>query len=77
MLQGVTVCCSVMQCAAVLGSVLQCAAVCCSVLDCVAVRVSAWLCDATCCNLLYRVAVHCIVLQHFALRGSVVVCYSG
>ena len=36
-INGVAVCCRVLQCAAVCCSVLQCVAVCCSMLQCVAV----------------------------------------
>jgi len=41
--EGESVCCSVLRCAAACCSVLQCAAVCCSVLQCVAVY-------AVCCS---------------------------
>jgi len=51
-LQCVAVFCSVLQCAAVSGSVLQCVAVCCSVLQCVAVRDSVLQWAAVCCNVL-------------------------
>ena len=54
--QGVTVCCSVLQCVAVYCSVFQGVTVCCSVLQCVAV----------CCSVLQGVAVCCSTLQHTA-----------
>ena len=45
-------CCSVLHCAAVYGSVLQCVAVCCSALQCVAVYGSVLQCVAVCCSVL-------------------------
>ena len=50
MLQCITVCCSVLQCAAVYYSVLQCITVCCSVLQCVAVYYSVLQCVAVYCS---------------------------
>ena len=56
-------CCRVLQCFAVFGSVLQCVAACCSVLQCVAVCCSVLQCVAVCCSVLQCVAVRCSALQ--------------
>jgi len=70
--QCVAVCCSVLQCGAVVGrrsalflsfSVLQCVAAWCSVLQCVAVCCSMLECVAVCCSVLQCVAVCCSELQ--------------
>ena len=66
-LQCVAVCCSVLQCVAVL---LQCVAVCYSVLQCVAVRCSVLQCVAVCYSVLQCVAVCCSVLQCVAVCWS-------
>ena len=85
-LQGVylsplTVYCSVLQCVAVFGSVLQYLndenggdafiAVCCSVLQCVASCRSVLQCVVVCCSVLQCVAVCCSVLQCVAVCCSV------
>jgi len=56
----VVVCCSVLQCVAVLGAV-YCGAVCCNVLQCVAVCCSSW------CSVLRCIAAHCNVFQCIAV----------
>jgi len=70
------VCCSVLQCVAVLCSVLQCGAVYryhpCSAdvnLHCIAVRIA--VCVAVCCSVLQCVAVCCSVLQCVAMCCNV------
>jgi len=67
-------CCSVLQCAAVLCSVLQCVPMCCSVLQCVVVLHSVLQCVAVCCSVLQCVAVCCSVLQCVAVCCSVLQC---
>jgi len=57
------VCCSVLQCAVVGCSVLQCVAVCCSGLQCGVVGCSVLQCVAVCCSRLQCVAVCCSALQ--------------
>ena len=61
-------------CREVYGSVLQCAAVCCSVLQCWAVYYSVLLCVAVCCSVLQSVAVFYSVLQRAAVCCSVPHC---
>jgi len=68
-LQCVEVCCSVLQCVAVL---LQCVAVCCSVLQCVAVCYSVL---QYCCSVLQCVAV-CASLESLVCCSIVSVCCS-
>jgi len=63
--QGVAVCCSVLQCAAIRWSVLKCVAR--DVLQCLAVCCSVLQCVAVCCSVLQFVAVCCSVLQCVAV----------
>jgi len=61
-LQGIAVCCSVLQCVVVCSSVLQCVAVSCSVLQCVTVCCSVLQCGAMRHSVLQCVAVCCTAL---------------
>jgi len=71
-----TVCCSVLQCVAVCGSVMQCFTVCCNVLQSVAVCGSVLQCVTVCCSVLQRVAVCCSLLQYVVSCVCVTVCCS-
>jgi len=85
-LQCVSVCCSVLQCAQHRSRsllmcrdmcVLQCVAVCYSVLQCVTVCYSVLQCVAVCCSVLQCVAVCCSVLQwvHCRSRSHICLCF--
>ena len=65
LIQGVAVCCSVLQFVAVRCSALQCVTVCCGVLQYVAVCCSVIrILDSVCSSVLQYIAVRCSTMQH-------------
>jgi len=70
-LQYAAVCCSMLQCVLVCCSVLQYAAVCCSMLQYVAVRFSMLQYVAVCCIMLQYVSVCCSAFQYVEVRCSI------